>query len=86
MVSNGTFSKIFAPGVRLGWMETPERVKNSILSTGFAPSGGGFNHCMSGIMESVISLGLLTELLKEARLHYQVSADNTMYLFTSCWM
>ena len=72
VVSNGTFSKIFGPGMRLGWMEVPARVRNSILSTGVAISGGGFNHCISGVMESVISLGLLTDMLKESRPLYRV--------------
>ena len=71
-MSNGTFSKIFGPGMRLGWMEIPERVKRSILSTGLAISGGGFNHCISGVMESVISLGLLKDMLRESRPHYRV--------------
>ena len=71
-MSNGTFSKIFGPGMRLGWMEVPARVRFSILSTGVSISGGGFNHCISGIMESVISLGLLTQMLQESRPLYQV--------------
>ena len=58
--------------MRLGWMEMPEKVKSSILGTGLAVSGGGFNHCISGVMESVISLGLLTEMLKESRPKYRV--------------
>ena len=58
--------------MRLGWMEIPERVKRSILSTGLAISGGGFNHCISGVMESVISLGLLKDMLRESRPHYRV--------------
>ena len=55
-------------------MEVPERVRSSILSTGLAISGGGFNHCISGVMESVISLGLLTEMLRESRPLYRVRA------------
>lgn len=72
VVSNGTFSKIFGPGMRLGWMEVPARVKRCILSTAVAVSGGGFNHCISGVMESVISLGLLTQMLRESRPVYRV--------------
>lgn len=30
VVSVGTFSKIFGPGVRVGWMEVPERIYSVI--------------------------------------------------------
>ena len=56
-------------------MEIPDRVRNSILGTGLAISGGGFNHCISGVMESVISLGLLSNMLKESRPRYHVLED-----------
>lgn len=75
VVSNGTFSKIFGPGIRLGWMELPDRVKDIIITSGMARSGGGFNHTMSGVMTSVISLGLLTNLLKESRKDYQAQCE-----------
>ena len=57
-------------------MEIPDRVRNSILGTGLAISGGGFNHCISGVMESVISLGLLSNMLKESRPRYHVLEDH----------
>lgn len=71
-ISNGSFSKIFGPGMRLGWLEAPQKVRNIILSTGLAASGGSFNHTAAGIMASVIELGLLDNLLKEARPMYRV--------------
>lgn len=70
-ISNGSFSKIFGPGMRLGWLEAPQKVRNIILSTGLAASGGSFNHTAAGIMASVIELGLLDNLLKEARPMYR---------------
>ena len=82
-MSNGTFSKIFGPGMRLGWMEMPVRVKRSILNTGVAISGGGFNHCISGVMESVISLGILTQMLQESRPLYRVGYVILMVVITN---
>lgn len=72
-ISNSSFSKIFGPGMRLGWMEAPAKVRDVILSSGLCASGGGFNHTASGLMTSVIELGLLQKLLKEARPIYRVS-------------
>lgn len=34
VVSNGTFSKIFAPGLRVGWMECPPRVVEAFKKNG----------------------------------------------------
>ena len=32
VVSNATFSKIFSPGNRIGWLEAPQRVVNKVLN------------------------------------------------------
>ena len=71
-VSNGSFSKIFGPGLRLGWMEAPAKVRDIVLSSGLCTSGGGFNHTVSGIMTSVIEMGLMKKLLEEVRPVYKV--------------
>ena len=72
-VSNSSFSKIFGPGMRLGWMEAPAQVRDTITSSGMCASGGGFNHTASGIMTSVIELGLMDKMLAEARPFYKVT-------------
>ncbi|XP_064405245.1 uncharacterized protein LOC135350394 [Halichondria panicea] len=71
VVSNGTFSKVFGPGCRIGWLEAPKRVKEIVLSSGYMSSSGGWNHTMSGIMGSVINSGSLKEMLQIARPLYQ---------------
>ena len=32
VVSNATFAKLFGPGLRLGWLEAPPRVRDVVLS------------------------------------------------------
>lgn len=73
VVSNASFAKVFGPGCRLGWLEAPERLKEIILASGTSASAGGFNHCMSGVIGSVISLGFLKEMLTLERSAYRVS-------------
>jgi len=71
-VSNASFSKIFGPGTRLGWLEAPAKVRDALLSSGLCGGSGALNHTISGIMTSVMEMGLLKELLKEARPAYRV--------------
>lgn len=58
VVSNGSFSKILAPAVRLGWMECGLRVGNILRQSGILKSGGAVNHYVSGVVASLLSLGL----------------------------
>ena len=83
-ISNASFSKIFGPGMRLGWMEAPDRVRKSLQGTGLCRSGGSFNHTISGLMTSVIELGLLQDLLKESRPIYKASRESNLVLTLVC--
>ena len=59
LISLGSFSKILAPGLRLGWMHTSTDLVKKMAKSGLIDSGGGFNPFTSEIVNSVISLGFL---------------------------
>lgn len=58
MVSMGSFSKITAPGLRLGWLQAPDWILKRVASCGVIDSGGGFNPIVSGIVHSALDAGL----------------------------
>jgi len=70
VISNGSFSKIFGPGVRLGWLEASPQVIERFAESGIAASGGSLNHLTSGAMSSMLSLGYLDQMLRLARETY----------------
>lgn len=64
IISNGTFSKILSPGIRLGWLEVPKWIIPRFTSCGFLLSGGATNNLTSGIVSNLIKSGdMLTNLL-----------------------
>ncbi len=71
---------MFGPGMRLGWLEAPKRVTDTLLSSPNATSSGAFNHTASGIMTSVISLGLLQERVKLGRAAFKVGVCSLVFL------
>nr|CAD7587914.1 unnamed protein product [Timema genevievae] len=58
VISNGTFSKIMAPGVRVGWLEVAPRLALVLRNSGILKSGGAVNQYMSGVITSILELGL----------------------------
>ncbi|XP_078052519.1 2-aminoadipate transaminase isoform X2 [Augochlora pura] len=58
IISNGTFSKILSPAIRCGWIECPPRVTKILRSSGILHSGGGVNNYVSGVIASLLHLGL----------------------------
>ena len=70
VISNGTFSKILAPGVRLGWIEAPPAIVSKLAASGFLQSGGSMNNLTSGIATSLLSLGLLDVQLDHCKQVY----------------
>lgn len=57
VISVGSFSKILAPGLRLGWIQAhAEKIKQFVVS-GLLDSGGGLNPFTSAIVRWVIESG-----------------------------
>ena len=57
IISLGSFSKILAPGLRLGWLQAhPNRIKR-LVTSGLLDSGGGMNPFTSAIIRGVLESG-----------------------------
>ncbi|MFA6963775.1 MAG: PLP-dependent aminotransferase family protein [Patescibacteria group bacterium] len=54
IINIGSFSKIFGPGVRLGWIEAEKSVIEKISESGYVQSSGGFNPISARLMEGII--------------------------------
>ncbi|GAB0089908.1 uncharacterized protein DMENIID0001_045340 [Sergentomyia squamirostris] len=63
VISNGSFSKILSPGIRIGWMECPKRMVEIFRESGVIKSGGSVNNYTSGIVTSLLQLGLAKKQL-----------------------
>jgi len=71
VVSLGSFSKILAPGLRLGWIQTSERLRRQIMAGGFINSGGSVNHIASHIVRQTIDNGSLQSHIQNLRNVYR---------------
>jgi DNA-binding transcriptional MocR family regulator len=56
--SLGSFSKILAPGLRLGWIQAGPRLLGRLVGCGLLESGGGLNPFTSAVVCSAIEMGL----------------------------
>ena len=73
--SVGTFSKILAPGLRLGWIQTAPKFINQFANMGMLVSGGAVNHFTSNLVTSVLTLGLQTSYLQRLKEIYGRRVD-----------
>ena len=71
ILSLGSFSKIMAPGLRLGWIQTSAILMARLLGAGVVNSGGSFNHFTSQVMRHAIELGLQDSMLVKLRETYR---------------
>lgn len=75
VISNGTLSKILSPGVRIGWMECGPRIVDAFRNSGILKSGGAINNYTSGIVSSLIELGLAESQLQKCLETYKAQCD-----------
>ena len=59
VISLGSFSKILAPGLRLGWLQAHPNKINRLITCGLLDSGGGLNPFTSAIVHGIVESGNL---------------------------
>ncbi|MGD8456438.1 MAG: PLP-dependent aminotransferase family protein [Anaerolineales bacterium] len=70
IISVNSFSKILAPGLRLGWIHAHENVINKLAGCGLLDSGGGMNPFMSALIRPLIESGGLAQNITRLRTVY----------------
>ncbi|HEX9706273.1 MAG TPA: PLP-dependent aminotransferase family protein [Steroidobacteraceae bacterium] len=75
VLSLGSFSKILAPGLRLGWIQTNPELMQKMLAQGALVSGGNFNHFTSHVVRQLIENGELASFIAHLRSNYAARAE-----------
>lgn len=71
VISLGSFSKILAPGLRLGWLQAHPNIIKRFASCGLMDSGGGMNPFTSALVRGIIESGGLEKNIGKLRHIYQ---------------
>ena len=75
VISLGSFSKILAPGLRLGWLQSTSAIIRRFTDAGLTASGGGLNHFAATLAHTMLELGLLQENIAGLRQVYGERRD-----------
>jgi len=70
VLSLGSFSKILAPGLRLGWVQAAPPHLHRLVQSGLLDSGGGLNPFTSGLVRVVLEQGWQDEYLGRLKRTY----------------
>ncbi len=70
VISVNSFSKILAPGLRLGWIQAHRAVIQRLGGSGLLDSGGGMNPFTSAMVRGLIESGELEDNIERLRAEY----------------
>ncbi len=71
----GSFSKILAPGLRLGWLLAAPEIVQRCVRSGMLDSGGGVNHFTAHVVAAFMALGLFDPHIEQLRGVYRARRD-----------
>jgi len=75
VLSLGSFAKILAPGLRLGWIQASAELMRTLTASGVLVSGGNFNHFTSHIVRQLMENGELAPFVARLRASYAARAE-----------
>ncbi len=75
VVSLSSFSKILAPGIRLGWVEAEPEILARLSQDGVLQSGGGVSPWTQALIRPLIEQGTLQEIIADLKQGYHLRAD-----------
>jgi len=78
----GSFSKILAPGLRLGWLVAPAELVARCVRSGLLDSGGGLSHFAAHVVGAYLDLGLLDRHIERLRATYRHRRDRLLAALT----
>ena len=78
IVRLGSFSKVLAPGLRLGWLSASPDIVQRCVRSGLLDSGGGVSHFAAHVVAEFVELGLLDEQVERLRRAYGRRRDCLM--------
>jgi len=71
ILSLGSFSKILAPGLRLGWIQAGAERIQRLAGSGLLDSGGGMNPFASAMVRGIVETGQLEKNIARLRVIYR---------------